>query len=242
MKKYILSFGTKEYYGSLKLLGMSSIGMVDKAILCTESSLDQNFISANEKIFSQPRGFGYWLWKPYLINEMFKYAQHGDMIAYCDSASVITSPLNNLFEMCEKNDDILLFENMNGSYDKPWINKDWTKIDCFNLMNCRGEKYTDGKQVDAAFQVYKKTEKTVKFVNEYLEFCQDENILTDAPNITGQNFESFIDHRHDQSVLSLLAIKYGVNLESCPSQWRISNENEKFPISFFHHKQKLVDA
>lgn len=221
---------------------MSAEKQVDEMFLCSERDLEDDFIDSNKNIFCQKRGFGYWLWKPYLISRALDQIEFGDYLIYCDSASIITNPIDILFDLCGENNDILLFENMNGSLDKPWINKHWTKADCFNLMDCAESKYYDGLQVDAAFQVYRKTEKTVEFVKQYLGFCQNENILTDSSNITGPNLEGFVDHRHDQSVLSLLAIKNNVRLESCPSQWRRTNSLEKFPITFFHHKQKLAYA
>lgn len=58
----------------------------------------------------------------------------------------------------------------------------------------------------------------MRFVEEWLRYCRDERILTDIPNESGYpNLTGFVDHRHDQSVLSLLAEKYHINLYRKPS-------------------------
>ena len=97
----------------------------------------------------------------------------------------------------------------------PWPQKMYTKRDCFILMKCDNEKYWESIQVEAGIIVVKKTEYSIKIVDEWLEWCKNENILTDIPNICGKdNFSCFIDHRHDQSVLSNLAKKYNILLDN----------------------------
>jgi hypothetical protein len=44
-----------------------------------------------------------------------------------------------------------------------------------------------------------------RFVEMWLDACTDARVLTDAPNTCGQpNLPGFVEHRHDQSVLSVL--------------------------------------
>ena len=198
------------------------------------------FYKKNKNILDQTRGAGYWIWKPYFILKTMQSLNEGDICLYLDSGMVVIRNIDILFDLCVKNDGILLFENRNANYDgEIWKNYMWTKYDCFKLMDCVDEKYIYGSQVDAAFQLYAKTNKSIDFLNEYLKFCENENIVTDQPNITGDNFEGFIDHRHDQSVLSLLAIKYNILLENCPSHWGNHLIDRKFKNLFYHHKRKL---
>lgn len=247
MKKYLVTFGTPEYLGSMQLLLDSANGMIDGFACIQKDTLPKEFVEKHKNIFSQPRGFGYWLWKPLIIYGIMSKLQEGDFVIYSDAANVITNDISPLFTRCAEQGGILLFENKNGSWDgRIWKNNEYTKADCFNLMGCTSDEYVFGNQVDAAIQVYQKNERTVKFLKEYLDYCQDERILTDMPNTTGENHEGFRDHRHDQSVLSLLAIKYGVPLTKCPTQHRNNgaskDEEYEFPIMFFHHKRKLVFA
>ena len=85
-------------------------------------------------------------------------------------------------------------------------------------------------------------------------------IITDEPNEYGKdNYESFCENRHDQSVLSVLAKKYGIIAYRDPSNWGwhqkihyrhkcMGSERDyyiydrsKFPTIFFHHRYKVIN-
>lgn len=58
------------------------------------------------------------------------------------------------------------------------------------------------------------------FLEEWLNYCTDERILTDISNRCGyDNYAEFKDHRHDQSVLSLLVLRHGIETFRDPSQF-----------------------
>lgn len=172
------------------------------------------FYSENEVILSQPTGLGYWLWKPYIILESLKKVNDGDLVIYSDSGIEIIASLDPLIQICEKEQPILLFANGN------LINAEWTKRDCFILMDCDQRACWKAQQVDAAFGLFRKTDKTINFVKEWLDYGKDRRILTDIPNELGKkNSWRFIDHRWDQSILSLLAYKYKLNLYRMPTQF-----------------------
>ncbi|MDE6626424.1 MAG: hypothetical protein K2K56_08650 [Lachnospiraceae bacterium] len=72
----------------------------------------------------------------------------------------------------------------------------------------------------ATMIVFRKSKRSVQFVKEWLYYCQYEDIITDAQNHMGKdNFKEFIDHRHDQSIFSVLSKKYGVKAYRDPSQF-----------------------
>ena len=49
----------------------------------------------------------------------------------------------------------------------------------------------------------------MKLANEWLSYAQDERIITDIPNQGGtDNYPGFQEHRHDQSIWSLLCKKH----------------------------------
>jgi len=86
----------------------------------------------------------------------------------------------------------------------------------------------------ASFILIKKTEFSMSFIEEWLTFCQDYRILTDSPNECGlENFQNFFDHRHDQSVLSLLARKHKITLDIDPSQY--GNDRRDINMQLINH-------
>lgn len=165
-----------------------------------------DFYNDNKKILDEKRGAGYWLWKPYIILDVLNKIEFNDIIFYLDCGDTFTSGLNSALVNHFKNDDALLTfggHNLQSTY---------TKRDCFIKMDCDDPSYHNHIQLEAGIVAFKKTPRIMTVVKEWLNYCRDEEILTDLPNRHGINLPDFIDHRHDQSVLTNLAIKYGLSI------------------------------
>jgi hypothetical protein len=217
---------------SAKKFGIESIyAYSDKDFQKTE------FYKQHIKIASQPRGAGYWIWKPYYILEHLRNAKEGEILVYCDSGLKIVSPLDDLltvFEESSSTTGIMLFHNYQSmSYMHPEMektlfnqtiesrkNRYWGKRDAFVLMGMDEERYWDSPQLEGCFGVFKKTDFSIKFLEEWLFWCCNEHVLTDSVNSQGkENLPNFVMHIHDQLILSLLAEKYRLNLFRCASQF-----------------------
>jgi len=179
-----------------------------------EDLKDTDFYRENRAILDQPRGLGFWLWKPYIIREALKQAAEGDIVVYSDSGLEVIAPLEPLFAIARDGNPIILF----GNGDSP--NSMWTKRDCFILMDCDTEAGWKAQHCDAAFSLFAKTPASLQFVTEWLGYCRDARILTDDPNRCGRrNLPDYIHHRWDQAALSLMAFKYGLSLFRMPTQF-----------------------
>jgi hypothetical protein len=79
-------------------------------------------------------------------------------------------------------------------------------------MNCDESIYWNSIQFEAGINCFKNNNESEDFLSEWLNFCKNERILTDKENTCGlPNFSGFIDHRHDQSILTNLIIKHKKN-------------------------------
>jgi hypothetical protein len=109
------------------------------------------------------------------------------------------------------------------------LNKTWTKRDCFVLMGCDSAEYWEAEQLMGGFSIFMKNEKNIKFLQEWLHYCCNKFIITDTPNTCGlENLPEFVDHRHDQSVLSILGVKHNIEIYRDPSQWGNSFKIESY--------------
>ena len=189
-------------------------GKFDKVIEYSPDNIDKEFKKKYNNILTKKRGGGYWLWKPYIIYKTMKDLTYGDYLFYCDSGVYYINSIDYLIKCLEINEqDIMIF-------DLPLIEKQWTKMDAFLIMNCLGAEYTDKNQRLASFFLMKKTDLTMKFLEDYLYYCCNDAIISDNENICGKdNDKYFIDHRHDQSILSLLSNKYKLKAFRDPSQF-----------------------
>lgn len=190
------------------------VGGITKAVSYQPSDIDQEFYRKNEGILDQPRGNGYWLWKPYFVKKALDQINTGDYLFYTDSGSYFVNSVENLIlAINASNQDIMPFEL---SFKQSM----WTKRDTFTLMNCDYPEFTESKIRMAGFILIKKSLVSVKFIDEWLFFAQDKRILTDIANTqTKPNYEDFIEHRHDQSIFSLLTKKYNFEAFRDPSQY-----------------------
>jgi hypothetical protein len=160
----------------------------------------------NINIFdSNSRGDGWCLWKPYVILESLKKIKKGEILLYMDSTDTFSPSLNCFLRSHFVNNDFLLCQ----FGESP--NKNYTKRDTFFYMGCDSQKYWNSIQLEAGVIGIRKNDYTISIISEYLEFCKDERILKDGPNLCGlNNFSSYIDHRYDQSVLTNLKTKYSI--------------------------------
>ena len=162
-----------------------------------------DFYIDNKEILDCERGDGYWLWKPKIIIDLFNKIKNDDVIIYIDAGDIFHSDNIKVKEFFNENDYYFY-----TCIDRPQ-NKQYTKRDCFILMGCDEEKYYNYPQIEAGIIMLKKTEGNINLVNEWFHYAKDYRVITDSTNECGLlNFPEFVDHRHDQSILSNLFIKY----------------------------------
>lgn len=240
MKKYLVNFSTIEFKRAQEKLNASAVRFgIDETISWNKSDLKTtDFWRENRAILKQKRGAGYWLWKPYIILKALEKAALGDIVVYADSGIEIIQPLDPLFELLNERRSIIVFSC--GGH----LNKTWTKRDCFKLLECDSEKYWNTEQRLASFQLYKKTPVTIKFVTEWLEMSRDARAITDMPNQLGEdNLDGFVDHRHDQSIFSLLTIRDNIEMFRDPTQFgdefKLDSKfsNSKYGTILNHHRK-----
>ncbi len=213
------------------------VGGFDSVAMLGRSHIDPAFVERNRFILDQPRGAGYWLWKPWAIWTLLRdHLKDGDVLFYCDSGAHFVHRADPVIDLCRERRDlpILLF-----TLQDEFKNRGWTKRDCFHFMRLDRPEYTDATQILASFIVCERTPETIAFVSEWLRFAQDERILTDAPNECGKpNYPEFRDHRHDQSILSLLARRRGVSTIPDISQWGDDRRPAAIPRILLHTRQR----
>lgn len=176
-----------------------------------------------------PRGAGYWLWKPWLLNAALAAADDGDVVMYSDAGATLVADPRPLVELTQRH-PVLIF----GQGTKARV---WTKRDCFVLLNADSERYWDAPTRCASFQLYRAGPLSRAFVAELLAACTDPRILTDLPNMMGRdNLPEFREHRHDQAVLGILAERYRLALLPDPSQYGAPHAGAPYGQVFDHHR------
>lgn len=179
-----------------------------RVIIFNKRDIDREFVEKNKNILNCKRGGGYWLWKPYIINEVLKKVNHDDIVFYLDSKYYFFDNLSNLYSDYMTNNDILVWKNKpNGS---PNFMKHWCKMDVITKYNMVDKVFREN--VDdcwAGAIIVKKTDNTVMYIQEWLDMSCNYEDITDSKSKM-RNSHLFIEHRHDQSLLSIVIYKYNI--------------------------------
>ncbi len=190
---------------SLNLITAKIIGRADSVIGYSPNDLGADFVEANKDILSYSRGAGYWIWKPYIMLKTLDKMSEGEYLIYTDAGMIYVDRIRTLIRQMERdNQDIFL------SYGFAPC-KDWTKRDAFILMDCDTDDAHNSIMVSGGYVIVRKTDSSVSFIKEWQRYCNDIRIVSDEPNRCNKpNLSGFVENRHDQSILSLLAYKYKI--------------------------------
>lgn len=217
--KVLFNYAHNRFYQSQKFNAKTGleIGGFDKAYQYNLKDIDTEFYNKNKHILDQPRGAGYWMWKFYFAKRLLENDDsipEGSYIFYADSGTHFIGSINSMIEAFDRDkQSIMTFRQLHQGYVL-------TKRDCFVLMNADEPKYTHTGLRCGTWFLLRKNDDSRKFINECYEYSQDYRIITDSPNEMGlPNYDGFRDHRHDESLISIVSKKWELFPYRNPSQW-----------------------
>jgi hypothetical protein len=180
--------------------------------------LDPSFATTHREILAKPRGGGYWLWKPHLIYRTLLSLADGDQLTYADAGLFV---LPGFAEVHAENATTLARTGKSLiALRMAYPERGFTKRDVFIRLGCDDSSYWDSGQFAANFLLIIRNQATLDFFREWLRWCEfnieGSYLIDDSPNLLGVNFPEFSDHRHDQSIYSLLCKRNAELLHEVP--------------------------
>ena len=233
--KYLINYANKRFYNSQKINSISGISAgFDSVIQYREKDIEEGFAEENHKILNQIRGAGYWLWKPYFILKTMKETKNGDIIFYSDSGSRFVKQMDPILgKIEESNKGVAVFE-MSGHHKE---NEYCRKQVAQELVGC-DKAIMESDQNMASFVGVRNCSEAFNIINKWLSLCKKEHLITDLP-AQKDEFPMFIEHRHDQTLLSLLSKKLDLDTITDPSQWGlIHKQTEEKDYFIDHHRSR----
>jgi hypothetical protein len=217
--------GSPQYHKRVKetIIEVKQFDIFDNIFGYTDLDLKKDEIFWNkhgEFIENNKRGYGYWIWKSYLILKTLKNINYNDIIVYADvgchyniyNKPVLLEYINILNN--SKYHGILSFElepyrGIPKIYCGGNLEKEYIKGDLFKYFNYEtNNDIKNSLQNCTTYMVVKKNYHSIKFIEKWYEICCNYHLLSDIPSIE-PNEPEFIEHRHDQSIFSLLVKTYG---------------------------------
>lgn len=169
------------------------------------SMIDDEFKEKNKDILSNHRGFGYWLWKPYICKQVYDSMKDGDILWYIDGGLILKDNIDfeNIVKWCSQCSSGGLACEQNTPQGK------FCKKDVFLQLNMDYEKYAPLMQYASGFFMLQRRETNHSFLQEWLDTACIPGMLDDSPAKYPEDSQwSPVKHRHDQAIFSLLAHKY----------------------------------
>lgn len=158
------------------------------------------------------RSFGYWQWKPYIIRRVMDRMEEGDYLVYADAGCTLNPRgiprLKEYLQMVTDSPCGVL------GFDQHFREAEWTKADLFDYFGVLGDsKYMDHGQVATGCIIIHKKPASQRLIDEWHYIMHFHHDLATDSHSRLPNVPNFQENRHDQSVFSLLMVKYnGVEL------------------------------
>jgi hypothetical protein len=211
-----------------------SLNFYTQVVGASEHSLDGEFrLKYQDILNSMHKGFGYYIWKPRIVKQILRKLKDGDCLHWLDAGSHLNPAgiwrLNDYFRLAaEAPEGFLGFENKAPVdpliYDGRPLpdNSEYllTKGDLFDWFGVRDRReITHTQQIGATTFIIRKCRESVEFIDEWNEvFNERLHLIDDSPS-RSENFSGFIQHRRDQSILSILAKLHDVPTVSVFECW-----------------------
>lgn len=225
VKYHFITFATPDFmsFAEQNVQTALSVGKFDTAKIYTMADIDPHFQAKNAFLLKHKRLGGYAVWKPYIILKRLLEIEDGDVLCYNDSKYLWLENVRTFENDILRNKRIGIY--LNKPNDGKYIEKERTKYDAYCLMNMPISSLNNVKNTNQAwsgFILLRKHFNPVRFIGEWLTYNQDPRISSDIPSLYGKEDETFIENRHDQTILSLLAKKWNIEMHTLDKTYMIN--------------------
>jgi len=215
---YLIFFGDDGFKYKKQLLKKEAelTGWFDEIIIHSPETVSDFLNEHRDFVSKNKRGYGYWIWKPYIILKLLEQINEDDTITYIDCGASILNHKKNKFDeylnLLNNTDHPIIAFGEHSNYPD-YSEKHFQKMKIlkkFNLDN--DQEFLNSGQVESGIFICKKTDFTVKFFQEWLDLLLEDNysLVDDKDDL--KQLDCFIENRHDQSVFSILCKLRKVNI------------------------------
>ena len=202
--RYFMTYGDQLYAQSKKRLAQEAeaTGLFDHVKTFSPDDLPESL--KTHPLMQYRRGGGYWLWKPYLINEVLKTLNENDILVYADSGcSINQSDEWNLFFNNLKHKSVVLF-------CLGYQNKYYCRQSLLTYASQKEAYWGNYQQVLSGFIILRKTQESCNLITDWLQLMSRHPEYVMDVNKEERCHEApyFREKRHDQSALNACLYNY----------------------------------
>jgi hypothetical protein len=233
-RKWFITYGgpSENYHSAVKRICNEASGfdVFDEIIGYTEKDLmdDTSFWLTHQQFIESnaDRGYGCWLWKPYLTKKTLDKMNENDILVYADAGCFMNkdgkSRLLEYFDMLNTSAEI-----GNVSFQMDHLDELYTKMDIYDYFNANDPSIIKTGQLVGGIFVLRKCRHTMELIDKWYDGCCQYYLLDDSCG-TLPNLPTFHATRNDQSIFSVIRKKFGTILLSNETwfgpDWNVSGK------------------
>jgi hypothetical protein len=149
-------------------------------------------------------GAGWWWWKSVICQISLNKIKKNDIIVYLDAGCSINIKGKKRFweyvELCNSGPGFVGFGGIDNAFPTEKIH---TKRDLLIDLGCDSPTYTETTQLGAGLFFVKNNKFGNDLINEFVELSKNEHYIDDTISLKPE-YNEFVAHKNDQSVLSLI--------------------------------------
>ena len=243
-KIHLITYGNDKFAKSKARLIAEAHGFGEFASITGygPENLTPEFRETYKPIMEQPRGGGYWIWRPVIIQHALSFINENDLLVYLDAGcSLNPQGKPRFFEYIHmlntspEQYGVLSFQ-MTGNNGPGGlaVEKHWTTKQIFNYLgvDIDSEIANSGQHLCTVL-VFKKNDHLKQYMERYTNtILSNPWLCTDLYNRQGQ-IPEFRDNRHEQSIVSVLLKQMGSVVIDGDESWMVpfgKGESLKYPF------------
>ena len=213
MRIHLVTFASPRFRHRQFLLGWSALanGVVDTVTHWTpDKLLAAGFENRCPTIRLTERGSGFYAWKPFIIQKKLEVAPEGDIVFYCDVGrtfpyKLLSSSLQVFLDWMKTHKQSIM-----PGIQIPWGGpmSMWTKRDAFVVTSLDTPSIHAAAPIQASFSMWINSLDSKEIVADWMSLSGQRQMISDDPSVLGlPELSGYKEHRHDQSILSLVCLK-----------------------------------
>jgi hypothetical protein len=184
---------------AMRLFESASPYLFDCRLYDNDWIKNSEYYEPHKRVLSEP-SFG-WMFKPLCIYDVMKDCDDGDVVIWCDSNHIFISDPEPIIKIARMHQ---IFTHGHVQY---YLNNQWTHKDMFVRMGCDELRYWKSHHVQVNILAFLVNDFTRMFVKEWFDYAGDYETMIENKM---ENLPGFSEHRHEQSIFSILIKKYDV--------------------------------
>lgn len=228
---YFASFADRRFKKSLNRIREEAKSMnYFKDIFCwNEDDLDDDFWEKHRSfIMNHPRGFGCYIWKPQAVLQALQKMPEGAVLVFADAGCQLHKEgiprLREYVQMAKIHPSGIV------GFNTTFPLEEWTKMDTLLALGVTSYEKRLPQHLGGV-HITHNCAKVRAFIQEWRNLCENYALIDDVNHSSSRNAPGFRDHRHDQSIFSILFLRHG-GLSLMDETWWEPNWDAKknYPI------------